>query len=155
MNIDRGFDFEYKYMYCAQEIGYIVQYLMDVMVKENIKIVYGKGKRRSHIQRWYDKFLSYYTKLEEYEYWLYIIGEERNSCSKTDHDATMCATKMDYYCNTGLSRPCYNAQIAVSEGIIVNADLFQRPGDTRTFIPFMERFNEFRGFYPQFCFSNG
>ena len=150
MNMDTGFNFEYKYMYCAQEIGYTVQYLMDVMVNENIKIVYGKGKRKSHIQRWYDRFLSYYTKLEEYEYWLYIIGEERNSCSKTDHDATMCATKMDYYCNTGLSRPCYNAQTAVSDGIIVNADLFQRPGDTKTFIPFMERFKEYRGFYPEF-----
>lgn len=46
-----------------------------------------------------------------------------------------------------LSRPCYNAQIAVSDGIIVNADLFQRPGDSKTFIPFMERFKEFRGFY--------
>lgn len=149
MNIERGFNFEYKYMYCAQEIGYIVQYLMDTMVNENIEAVYGKGKRKSAIQRWYDTFISYYRKLEEYEFWLYIIGNERNSCSKTDFDATMCATKMDYYCNTGLSRPCYNAQIAVSDGIIVNADLFQCPGDPKTFIPFMERFNEFRGYYPQ------
>lgn len=96
MNTDRGFDFEYKYMYCAQEIGYITQYLMETMVNENIEIVYGKGKRKNPVQRWYDTFLSYYTKLEEYEFWLYIIGSERNSCSKTDFDATMCTTKMDY-----------------------------------------------------------
>ena len=44
----------------------------------------------------------------------------------------MCATKMDYYCNTGLSRPCYNAQIAVSDGVIVNAELYQRPADSKT-----------------------
>lgn len=74
-------------------------------------------------------FLEYYIKLNEYEYWLGNIGE-RNSCSKTDHDATMCATKIDYYCHTGLSRPCYNAQIGVSDGIIVNGNLFQRPADT-------------------------
>ena len=60
----------------------------------------------------------------------------------------MCATKMDYYCNTGLSRPCYNAQIAVSDGIIVNADLYQRPADSKTFIPFMERYNVFNKTQP-------
>ena len=92
-------------------------------------------------------FLEYYIKLNEYEYWLNIIGE-RNSCSKTDHDATMCATKIDYYCQTGVSKPCYNAQIAVSDGIIVNADLFQRPADAKTFIPFMERYKEYTGEYP-------
>lgn len=29
-------------MYCAQEIGYIAQYLMETMVNENIEIVYKK-----------------------------------------------------------------------------------------------------------------
>lgn len=148
MNMERGFDFPYHYFYCAQEIGYIVQYLMETMVNDDIKIVYGRGKRKTGIQRWYDLFLEYYTKLDEYEFWLFIIGNDRNSCSKIDHDATMCATKIDYYCNTGLSRPCYNAQIAVSDGIIVNADLFQRPGDAKTFIPFMERYKEFTGELP-------
>lgn len=61
----------------------------------------------------------------------------------------MCATKMDYYCNTGLSRPCYNAQIAVSDGIVVNAELYQRPADSKTFIPFIERYNEYNGEYPK------
>lgn len=60
----------------------------------------------------------------------------------------MCATKMDYYCNTGLSRPCYNAQIAVSDGIIVNADLYQRPADSKTFISLMERYNVFNKTQP-------
>lgn len=149
LNIDKGFDFKYQYMYCSQEIGYIVQYLMEIMIINNIDPVYGKGKRKDKIQRYYDEFLQYYVKLNEYEYWLDIIGEDRNSCSKTDYDATMCATKMDYYCNTGLSRPCYNAQIAVSNGIIVNADLFQKPADAKTLMPFMERYHEFSGIYPK------
>ena len=170
MNMERGFDFPYHYFYCAQEIGYIVQYLMETMINDDIKMVYGRGKRKTEIQRWYDLFLEYYTKLNEYEFWLFVIGNDRNSCSKTDHDATMCATKIDYYCNTGLSRPCYNVQIGVSDGIIVNADLFQRPGDTKTFIPFMERYKDFTGelpLYPMadaaygsydnymYCLSNG
>lgn len=150
LNNEKGFNFTYHYFYCAQEIGYIAQYLMESMVYQDITLAYGKGKRKSNIQRWYDIFLEYYTKLDEYEYWLDIIGEERNSCSKTDYDATMCATKIDYYCNTGLSRPCYNAQIGVSDGIIVNADLFQRPADTKTFIPFMDRYHEYVGEYPRY-----
>ncbi len=148
VNMESGFDFPYHHFYCAQEIGYIVQYLMELMVSEYIEPVYGRGRRKNDIQRWYDLFLEYYMKLDEYEYWLSVIGKDRNSCSKTDHDATMCATKMDYYCNTGLSRPCYNAQIAVSDGIIVNADLFQRPADAKTFIPFTERYRKFTGGYP-------
>jgi len=148
LNMERGIDFPYHYFYCAQEIGYIAQYLMECMVNSHIDFVYGKGKRKSNIQRWYDLFLEYYIKLDEYEYWLDIIGEERNSCSKTDHDATMCATKMDYYNHTGLSRPCYNVQIGVSDGVIVNADLFQRPADAKTFIPFMDRYHKFTDEYP-------
>ena len=129
------------------EIRKLQNNLTMIADNEGIEFVYGKGKRKTSIQRWYDLFLGYYIKLNEYEYWLDIIGE-RNSCSKTDHDATMCATKMDYYCNTGLSRPCYNAQIAVSDGVIVNAELYQRPADSKTFIPFMERYHEYMGEYP-------
>ncbi len=82
----------------------------------------------------------------------------------------MCATKLDYYCNTGLTRPCYNAQISVSDGIVVNGDLYQTPGDTPTFIPFMSRYKKYTGEYPlnpmadaaygsydnyMFCIENG
>lgn len=124
------------------------------MVQNDIKIVYGKGKRKDSIQRWYDLYLKYYIKLNEYEYWLDIIGQERWSCSKTDHGATMCATKIDYYCKTGISKPCYNAQIAVSDGIIVNADLFQRPGDPLTYIPFMNRYKEYAGELPAYTMAD-
>ena len=30
----------------------------------------------------------------------------------------------------------------------MNADLFQRPADVKTFIPFMERYKEYMGEYP-------
>ena len=145
-----GFDFPYGYFYCAQEIGYIVQYLMEIMVNNDIDFVYGKGKRKTGHQRWYDIFLGYYIKLDEYEYWLSIIGE-RNSCSKTDHDATMCATKIDYYCNTGLSRPCYNAQIAKpamvlpSESVIRARIAAGRSGSISVFAIFISRNGAPRG----------
>ena len=154
MNMERGFDFPYHYFYCAKEIGYIIQYLMEQFVQNHIDLVYGKGKRKNALQRWYDIFMKYYEKLSEYEYWLDIIGKERASCSKTDHDATMCATKIDYYCQTGINRACYNAQIAVSDGVIVNADLFQRPGDPLTYIPFMNRYKKYAKELPEYTMAD-
>ena len=65
---------------------------METMVKSNIQIRYGKGQKKSEIQREYDAFLEYYEKLMEYEYWLSIIGK-RNSCSKADFDATFMAAE--------------------------------------------------------------
>lgn len=81
INKNRGLGFNQNEKYCAQEIGYIVQYLFEIMKKEDIEPVYGRGKRKTEIQRSYDEFLKYYEKLLEYEYWLDII-DERNSCSK-------------------------------------------------------------------------
>lgn len=67
MNKAYGFNFPYHNHYTSQEIGYIVQYLMEVMVRENVEIVYGKGKRKTKIQRYYDILLEYALKLDEYE----------------------------------------------------------------------------------------
>ena len=53
----------------------------------NIGFVYGKGRRKTVYQRHFEKIKEYYDKLEEYENHLIICGE-RNSCSKTDVDAT-------------------------------------------------------------------
>lgn len=75
---------------------------------------------------------------------------ERNSCSKVDHDATFMATKYDYYNQTGVTRTCYNCQIAVSNGIIVNSDVFQNPADQYTWMPFMDRYEEAYGELPKY-----
>lgn len=131
LNFHHGYDYPLKQTYAALEMGYICQYLMEIMVKSNIEIKYGTGQRKSEIQREYDTFLGYYEKLMEYEYWLSIM-EERNSCSKVDFDATFMETKWDYYNQSGITRPCYNCQIAVSDGIIVNSNVYQSPGDTMT-----------------------
>lgn len=161
INFSHGYNYPIKYKYEAQEIGYIAQYLLEIIVARGIEPVYGKGQRKTVIQRDYDEILSYYVKLMEYEYWLDII-QERNSCSKIDHDATFMATKWDYYNQSGITRPCYNVQIAVSDGVIVNADVFQNPADTKTYIPFLIRYKERYGCYPKWpmtdagygCFDN-
>ena len=149
LNQTYGYNYRYGQRYCANEMWNICLYLMEVIVRENIEIIYGKGHHKNEFQAWYDTFLQYAQKLDEYEYWLEIIGD-RNSCSKTDHDATMMATKWDYYNQSGVTRACYNCQIAVSDGIIVNSDVFQTPGDTLTYQPFMERYHEYTEKYPEY-----
>ena len=148
LNEQFGYSYPIEGFYDSQSIGYICQYLMEVMIQQNIELHYGKGQRKNDIQRYYDQFMVYYEKTMEYEYWLDILGE-RNSCSKVDFDATFMATKWDYYNQSGITRPCYNCQIGVSDSIIVNADVFQNPGDTVTWEQFMERHASYYGEYPK------
>lgn len=61
---------------------------------------------------------------------------ERNSYSKTDHDATFMRVKEDPMQN-GQLKPAYNLQIATSNQFITGFDLFQNPTDTRTFPVFL------------------
>ena len=148
LNQDFGWNFHVQNNCSCRDLFQICRYLMEVMVQEGIEIKYGIGKRKSDFQRYYDKFLTFALRKMDYEYWLNEIGERR-SCSKIDHDATMMNTKYDYYNQTGVTRACYNPQIAGSGGIIVNADIFQTPGDTTTWAPFMDRFYDHYGYYPK------
>lgn len=149
LNQAYGYCFPVKYFYDSLDVGYIAQYLMEIMVSLNIEPIYGKGTRKTQIQRFYDDFMDYYIKLNEYEYWLSIIGA-RNSCSKVDHDATMMSLKEDFYTQSGVTKPAYNVQAAVSDGLVMNVEVFQNPSDSKTFIPFMEKFYKMYGFYPKF-----
>lgn len=65
-----------------------------------------------------------------------IFGE-RNSYSKTDHDATFMRMKDDYMMN-GQLKPGYNIQIATEGQYTLAYDIFPNPTDTRTLIPFLD-----------------
>ena len=84
-------------------------------------------------------------KLDEYDKHLEILGE-RNSYSKTDPDATFMHMKEDAM-NNGQTKPGYNVQIATENQYIVNYDLYWRPNDYGTLIPFLESFYDKFGFY--------
>ena len=84
-------------------------------------------------------------KLDEYDKHLEILGE-RNSYSKTDPDATFMHMKEDAM-NNGQTKPGYNVQIATENQYIVNYDLYWRPTDYGTLIPFLESFYDSYGFY--------
>ncbi|CAC8238002.1 transposase (fragment) [Staphylococcus aureus] len=64
------------------------------------------------------------------------ILKDRNSFSKTDHDATFMRMKEDHMKN-GQLKPGYNLQIATNSQFVLSYDLFQNPTDTRTLIPFL------------------
>ena len=66
-----------------------------------------------------------------------IFGE-RNSFSKTDPDATFMRMKEDHMKN-GQLKPGYNVQMATENQFILFYTIHQRPGDSRCFIPHLEK----------------
>ena len=101
------------------------------------------------MQRLYE-LLGLYTKtLNEYVEKLRICGSDRNSYSKTDHDATFMRLKRDHMGNDQLL-PAYNIQIGVADEYIAVVDVMQYRSDMDCFIPLMDKFNELYGFYPKF-----
>ena len=93
-------------------------------------------------------------KMQEYEEKLQTLGE-RNSCSKTDPDATFMRMKEDAMSN-GQTKPGYNVQIATENQFITNYDIFWRPTDQGTLIPFLESFGDRYGKQsPEVCADSG
>jgi len=80
-------------------------------------------------------------KLEEYEQKLADIGENRNSSSKTDKEATFMRMKEDHMKN-GQLKPAYNVQISTENQFITHYGIYQNPTDTRTFIDYLTNFKE-------------
>lgn len=152
----------------AVKDSYDTNELLDVLIQlnmildqEGISVVYGKGKRKEKIQRLFDTFEEYHQKMVEYQQHLDIIGEGRNSYSKTDKDATFMRMKDDPMRN-GQLKAGYNMQIAVANEYIMSIELYQDRADFATFIPFLKYYYRLYGFYPKFpvadsgygCFNN-
>ena len=111
--------------------------------------VHGKGRHKTQEQRYYEKLAHFTEKLRGYVEKLRICGPERNSYSKTDHDATFMRMKRDYMGNDQLL-PGYNIQIGVADEYIAVVDVMQYRSDMDCFIPLMEKFKKLYGFYPKY-----
>ena len=86
---------------------------------DGIELVSGKGKRKTRLQRlseWGDQCLA---KLKQYTNDIHICGN-RNSFSKTDHDATFMHMKEDYMRN-GQLKPGYNVNVATCSDFIIGS----------------------------------
>jgi transposase len=65
------------------------------------------------------------------------ILQERNSYSKTDHDATFMRMKEDHMKN-GQLKPGYNLQLGTNSQFALAYGLYPNPTDTRTLKPFLQ-----------------
>lgn len=135
----KEFSFEY-----LVEISETIKTLMD---QKEIEARYGKGKRKHPLQRFKEGFEEDAEKILKYATY-YTIAGERNSFSKTDHDATFMHMKYDYYNHTNVFKPGYNVQMGSSEGYIRHVYVSSDANDVNTYIPFMEGYHMAYGEYP-------
>lgn len=104
---------------------------------QGVEFVYGKGHRKSGVQKAIETVNGWLERLKRYNLDIHICGN-RNSYCKTDHDATFMHMKEDHMKN-GQLKPGYNVNVAtVSEYIIGNYISADRT-DTKTFIPFLKK----------------
>ena len=103
---------------------------------ENVVFVHGIGKRKTPLQKSIEALEEYLSKLKEYNQKIHICGE-RNSYSKTDHDATFMRMKEDAMGN-GQLKPAYNLQHGVDSEYITWLTIGPQPTDTTTLIPFLK-----------------
>lgn len=110
--------------------------LYAIKKEEQVQFVYGSGKRKTKLQRSIETLEEYLDKLKEYTQKIHICGE-RNSYSKTDHDATFMRMKEDAMGN-GQLKAGYNVQHGVDAEYITWLTVSSKPTDTTTLIPFLQ-----------------
>jgi hypothetical protein len=79
----------------------------------------------------------YIPRLKKYEDQKDML-KKRNSCSKTDMDATFFRMKEDHLGMSQL-KPGYNVQIATENQFILGYGIYQKAADTSVFIPFLDK----------------
>ena len=135
---------------------YAIEYLEMILEKycsvTGIKpeeCIYGKGKRKTQEQRYYDLLRGFTSRLKKYAEHISICGSRRNSYSKTDHDATFMRVKKDYMGNDQLL-PAYNFQVVVCDEYITTYQAFQYASDADCFQPLMQSFYDSYNVWPEY-----
>lgn len=110
--------------------------LKKIQKEENITFVHGIGNRKSLIQKTLEELDEYISRLKKYNQYIHIAGD-RNSFSKTDHDATFMRMKEDAMKN-GQLKPAYNIQFGTDAEYVVWISAGPQCTDTTMLIPFLE-----------------
>ena len=110
----------------------------------NVAFVHGIGKRKTPLQKSIETLEDYLCRLKEYNQKIHIC-RERNSYSKTDHDATFMRMKEDAMGN-GQLKAAYNLQHGVDSEYITWLTIGPQPTDTTTLIPFLKDAEEHLNF---------
>lgn len=119
------------------KLGGEIQRLNAEISEQGISVQRGRGHRKPDIVRRRDELSALHLRWQEYERKRAVLGEDRNSFSKTDEDATFMHTKDDHMRN-GQLKPCYNVQFAVNSGIITGIGVFSNRTDYATLIPLLK-----------------
>lgn len=138
---------ETKDAYTIEEVENVVDLLEKKAEEESIVFTYEKRAKKTDLQKTHDTIVEIIKKLKEYAEKIRICGDDRNSYSKTDHDATFMRVKTDYMGNTALL-PAYNLQYVNAGEFILYGLTSQFATDSRCFIPLMEKYKEIFGKYP-------
>lgn len=120
----------------ANDLSNILSIIYNKCKEANITFVYGKGKRPTVLQKYYDKFKEYYERQLKYDA-SKALFDNRNSYSKTDTDATFMHMKEDHMRN-GQLKPGYNIQIGVEAEYITGVGIFADRNDLGTLKPMLE-----------------
>jgi len=128
----------------AKDLKKLLKRFKALQKQEGIKFVYGKGKHKTKLQRAIETIEGYLARQKKYDDYNHSFGS-RKSFSTTDRDATFMRMKEDHMRN-GQLKPAYNAVIGVDSEYIVGAIISQERSDSKTLIPFMEKYGR--------CYTN-
>ena len=131
--------FELEYALCGNPQGpqAWLDALLGIKQARQIQFVYGRGKRKTQLQRDVESLKALLLRKGKYQdYGKAFKG--RNSFSKTDRDATFMRLKEDHMKN-GQLKPAYNLQLAVEGEYIVGVDISSECSDQTTLLPFLDR----------------
>lgn len=115
----------------------ILNELNNIKDTENTEFVYGKGKRKSKLQKAIESLESFIEKQNKYDNYNNLF-DGRNSFSKTDVDATFMHMKEDHMRNSQL-KPAYNVQFGVEGEYIVGVYVSSDRTDYATLIPLLDK----------------
>ena len=123
---------------------------LNQRVSETAKVSPNPAKQeRRHAKKYLHALDHCRQKHLEYQAQAQIAGQ-RNSYSKTDHDATFMRLKEDPMRN-GQTKPAYNLQIMTNSQYVLGYSLMQNHTDTRTLIPFLHQLDPKRRFGSRDC----
>ena len=135
---------------------YAIEYLEDILQKyanltgiDPNAIVRGRGHHKTVEQKCYDQLVEYVEKLKKYAHHIKTCGDDRNSFSKTDNDATFFRMKKDYMGNDQLL-PGFNVQLGICDEYIAVFDVLQYASDMDCFVPLMNTYRKLYGIYPKY-----
>ena len=121
------------------------EHLLEILESRmTTPFVYGRGKRKSELQRDIEKLRGLLCRKAKYAGYQETF-KGRNSFSKTDPDATFMRMKDDHMRNSQL-KPGYNVTIGVEGEYITGVHVSSERSDQLTMIPLLEEMESRLGF---------